>query len=51
MEPQIRYVKSADGTRIGYFTLGMGRPLVYVTNLGFRPYSGAGADPCSAGEH
>ena len=30
MEPQIRYVRSADGTRIAVHTLGQGRPLVIV---------------------
>lgn len=29
MEPQIRYVQSADGTRIATSSLGEGRPLVY----------------------
>jgi class 3 adenylate cyclase/pimeloyl-ACP methyl ester carboxylesterase len=33
MEPQIRYVKSADGTRIGYWALGRGRPLVIMPTL------------------
>ncbi len=28
MEPQIRYVTSADGTRLAVYTLGRGRPLV-----------------------
>lgn len=32
MEPQIRYVRSADGTRIATATLGQGRPLVIVNN-------------------
>jgi class 3 adenylate cyclase len=30
MEPQIRYVRSADGTNIAYSVVGSGRPLVYV---------------------
>ena len=30
MEPQIRYVKSADGTRIAVSTIGQGPPLVYL---------------------
>ncbi len=30
MEPRIRYVKSADGTRIAMSTLGRGRPLIAV---------------------
>jgi class 3 adenylate cyclase/pimeloyl-ACP methyl ester carboxylesterase len=30
MEPQIRYLKSADGTRIGYWAFGSGRPLVVL---------------------
>jgi pimeloyl-ACP methyl ester carboxylesterase len=29
-EPQIRYVKSADGTRIGYWAFGSGPPLVVL---------------------
>ena len=44
MEPQIRYVRSADGTTIAYSTLGRGRPLVWVINpastqtVGLDPY-------------
>ena len=30
MQPQVRYVKSADGTRLAVSTLGEGRPLVIV---------------------
>ena len=30
MEPQIRYVRSDDGTNIAYSVVGSGRPLVYV---------------------
>jgi class 3 adenylate cyclase len=30
MEPQIRYVRSADGTRIAVHTMGQGRPLVIL---------------------
>ena len=30
MEPQTRYVTSADGTRIALWTLGQGRPLIFV---------------------
>lgn len=30
MEPQIRYVKSADGTKIATATIGRGTPLVYI---------------------
>jgi class 3 adenylate cyclase/pimeloyl-ACP methyl ester carboxylesterase len=33
MEPQIRYVTSADGTRIAMCEMGSGRPLVIVTNF------------------
>jgi class 3 adenylate cyclase len=34
MEPQIRFCTSADGTRIGYATLGEGPPLVQVNPWG-----------------
>jgi class 3 adenylate cyclase len=33
MEPQIRYVASADGTRIAMCEMGSGQPLVIVTNF------------------
>jgi class 3 adenylate cyclase len=33
MEPQIQYVRSADGTRIAMSTIGRGRPLVVDTGL------------------
>ena len=33
MEPQTRYVKSADGTSIAYWVLGQGRPLVLTPNV------------------
>jgi hypothetical protein len=37
MEPQIRYVKSADGTRVAYAAVGSGPPLIVMlscfTNL------------------
>ena len=32
MEPRIRYVRSADGTRIAAATLGEGQPLVIINN-------------------
>ena len=35
MEPQIRYVTSADGTRIAMSTLGQGRPLVVNAAVGW----------------
>jgi hypothetical protein len=35
MQPPIQYVRSADGVTVGYWTVGVGRTLVYVTNLGF----------------
>jgi DNA-binding CsgD family transcriptional regulator/pimeloyl-ACP methyl ester carboxylesterase len=33
MEPRIQYADSSDGTRIAYWTLGEGRPLVMLPNL------------------
>src|SRR5712691_7928481 len=30
MQPQVRYVKSSDGTRLAVATLGQGQPLVMV---------------------
>lgn len=30
MQPQVRYVKSSDGTRIAISTIGEGRPVVMV---------------------
>jgi class 3 adenylate cyclase len=44
MEPQIRYVRSDDGTSIAYSTLGRGRPLVWIIyptsmqTIGVDPY-------------
>lgn len=35
MEPEIRYVRSADGTRIAVWTLGTGPPLVCTPGNGF----------------
>ena len=35
MEPQIRYVKSADGTRVAVWSLGRGRPLVNGHSIWF----------------
>jgi len=35
MEPQIRYVRSADGTKIALSTLGEGQPLVWMGSIGF----------------
>lgn len=32
-EPRIEYVESSDGTRIAYWTLGQGQPLVLLPNL------------------
>ena len=40
MQPQIRYVKSADGTRIAVWTLGEGRPLIVVPNILTRSIEG-----------
>ena len=34
MEPQIRYCTSADGTSIGYATMGSGHPLVIIAGWG-----------------
>ena len=34
-DPKIRYAKSADGTNIAYWTIGEGRPLVYVPVMPF----------------
>ena len=30
MEPRIQYARTADGVSIAYWTLGEGRPLVYM---------------------
>ena len=35
MEPQIRYVTSADSTRIALRTLGQGRPCVIIPTMSF----------------
>ena len=37
MEPQVRYVTSADGTRIATWRLGKGAPLVHVTSIWAQP--------------
>ena len=35
MEPEIRYVRSTDGTNIATWTLGAGPPLVVTATFGF----------------
>src|SRR3972149_6276822 len=35
VEPQIRYVRSADGTKIALSTFGEGQPLVWMGSIGF----------------
>ena len=49
MQPQVRYVKSSDGTRLAVFTLGEGRPLVIVPQVMTRSIEGYMEIPESRG--
>ena len=34
MEPRIQYAKTEDGVSIAYWTLGQGKPFVYMQSVG-----------------